>query len=1155
MGGIQLMMATDLLANLIKQNVELWNDGQHLRVRAPKGVLTPELQAKLTASKDDILELLREQNDAAPVSAIPQIIPDTAHRYEPFPLTDMQQAYWVGRSGAFELGNVACHAYYEVEARELDLARFNQALQQLIERHDMLRAIVLADGKQQVLNQVPPYEIKTLDLRGYDEQTANAFLDSIRHRLSHQVLPSDRWPLFEIRASQLDDKCWRLHFSFDILIVDVWSLQILFREWAELYRNPTAELPAVELSFRDCVLAEAQLHNSELYKTAQQYWANRLPDLPPAPELPLAANLTSLKNSRFRRRSGRLEPKQWKQIKRLAAESGVTPSGVLLAAFAEVLTLWSKSDRFTINVTLHNRFPFHPQVNEIVGDFTTLIPLAVDNSAPGSFQTRAGAIQAQLLEDMEHRYVSGVQILREIGRAQGKAPGATMPIVFTSLLSQHMKTSIAEQTLWMGEVVYGISQTPQVWLDHQVLEENGALIFNWDSVEGIFPEDLLQDLFDSYCSLLRRLTDEPNVWCEPVTDLLPAAQLRQRQQVNETKVDLPQTMLHTRFQQQAIERPMQDAVIAANGTLTYEQLVHITNHLGHKLREMGACPNTLVAVVMEKGWEQVAATLGILQAGAAYLPIDPNLPKERLWHLLGHSEVSIVLTQSWVNERLEWPDGIARLAVDSQRLGAMNSEPVESVQKPDDLAYVIYTSGSTGLPKGVMITHNAAVNTIDDINRRFHVRSGDKVLAISNLGFDLSVYDIFGTLAAGGTIVMPAHSAARNPQHWADLIQQETITIWNSVPALMDMLVTYAAEQQEALLASLRLVMLSGDWIPVTLPERIKKLADKADVISLGGATEAAIWSILYSIDEDCTDYQSIPYGQPMANQHFHVLNEAMEPRPIWVPGNLFISGKGLAMGYWRDEKQTKASFVIHPRTGERLYKTGDLGRYLADGNIEFLGREDSQVKIQGYRIELGEIEAAIGRHPAIQANAVLAEGQKERKRLIAYVATQAGKTVTSDELRKFLKEKLPAYMIPSGFIILESLPLNTNGKIDRKQLPNLAKSTAGKVTDVQQTEKLLEAKIASLMASVLHMESIAPNQDIIELGGNSVDIIRIAALIEKEFGLRPDIEKFYTHPTPEGLATVLQELLSQDSRIGDLDTICRYRQTVQSIVCEEGEL
>ncbi|MBI3653801.1 MAG: amino acid adenylation domain-containing protein [Acidobacteria bacterium] len=1149
------MMATELLADLIKQKVELWGDGQHLRVRAPKGVLTPELQAKLIASKGDLLDLLRGQSDAASANPIPQITPDTAHRYEPFPLTDMQQAYWVGRSGAFEFGNVACHAYYEVEAKELDLARFNLALQQLIERHDMLRAIVLADGRQQILNQVPPYEIETLDLRGYDAQTANAFLDSIRHRLSHQVLPSDRWPLFEIRASQLDDQCWRLHFSFDILIVDVWSLQILFHEWAELYNHPTTKLPAVELSFRDYVLGEAQLRQSELYSAAQQYWTNRLPDLPPAPELPLAANYTTLKNPRFKRRSGRLDPKPWRQIKRLAVESGVTPSGILLAAFAEILALWSKSNRFTINVTLHNRFPLHPQVNEIVGDFTTLIPLAVDHSASSSFQTRAAAIQAQLLEDMEHRYVSGVQILRDIGRVQGKAPGTTMPIVFTSLLSQHLKTSVAEQTLWMGEVVYGISQTPQVWLDHQVLEENGALVFNWDAVEGIFPENLLQDLFDSYCALLQRLGEEPSIWRESVINLLPAAQLQQRQEVNETKVALLPTLLHTQFQQQADQRPSQAAVIAANGTLTYEELAHLANHLGHQLRQMGACPNTLVAVVMEKGWEQVAATLGILQAGAAYLPIDPNLPKERLWHLLGHAEISIVLTQSWINERLEWPDGIARLSVDSQRLGTLHSAPIESVQQPDDLAYVIYTSGSTGLPKGVMIPHSGAVNTIDDINRRFDVRPGDKVLALSNLGFDLSVYDIFGTLSAGGTIVMPADSATRNPECWADLIQRQAITIWNSVPALMDMLVTYADQRLETQLASLRLVMLSGDWIPVTLPERIKKLAPQAEIISLGGATEASIWSILYAIDRDCADFPSIPYGRPMANQGFHVLNEALEPRPIWVAGNLYISGKGLAVGYWRDEKQTKASFLIHPRSGERLYKTGDLGRYLPDGNIEFLGREDSQVKVQGYRIELGEIEAALGKHPAICANAVLPEGQRERKRLVAYVATHPDKMVTADELRQYLKERLPAYMVPSAFFTLDSLPLNANGKLDRKQLPQLAKSTAGQLTDRRQAEEFLEAKIAALIAEVLQLESIAPDQDIVELGGNSVDLIRIAALIEKEFQLRPGIEKFYAHPTPRGLANALRELESQACRVDDLDTMRGYRKAAHSRGCEEGEL
>jgi pyochelin synthetase len=1150
------MRASEVLDDLLRQNIQVWTEGESLRVRAPRGALTHELRDRLAAHKADVLELLRKSDHTDPGSVFPQIIPDPERRYDPFPLTDIQQAYWIGRSGAIELGNVGCHAYYEVEASHIDLSRLSLAFHRLIERHDMLRAIVLADGRQKVIAHVPRYEIEILDLRRHDPQEAVTRLDAIRQRMSHQVLPSDRWPLFEIRASQLDDVRLRLHFSFDIFIADVHSLQILFREWAELYRDLNAQLPPLEIQFRDYVLAEIGHRDSKLNRVSQQYWAACLATLPAAPDLPLATSPSSVTKPKFVRRSGRLEPEIWARIKERAGEIGLTPSGALLAAFAEVLATWSKSPEFTINVTLFNRLPLHPQVNEIIGDFTTLVPLAVAHSSGDSFAARAGRIHAQLLKDIDHRLVSGVQILRDLARAQGRTPGATLPIVFTSLLSQRLTGNRVDKTLWMGEVVHGISQTPQVWLDHQVLEENGALVFNWDAVERLFPEGMLQDMFDTYCSLLQRLSLDQSAWRGSASDLLPPAQRCQRAAINQTETAIPPVMLHTLFQEQAKRRPQQQAVIAANGALTYEQLQQWANHLGGKLRQMGARPNRLVAVVMEKGWEQVAALMGVLQSGAAYLPIDPSLPKERLWHLLEHGQVSIALTQSWIDERLQWPAAIRRLAVDVEQPGAFDTEAIASVQQPDDLAYVIYTSGSTGLPKGVMINHDGAVNTILDINRRFEIGPDDRVLALSNLGFDLSVYDMFGTLAAGGTIILPDARATRDPAHWAELMQCQQVTIWNSAPALMEMLVAYTASRREPYAASLRLVLLSGDWIAVTLPDAIKELAGKAQVVSLGGATEASIWSILYPVGDSTTHLPSLPYGRPMANQRFHVLNQALEPRPIWVPGELYIGGLGLALGYWRDETRTKASFITHPRTGERLYRTGDLGRYLPDGNIEFLGREDAQVKVQGYRIELGEIEAVLGKYPGIRSKAIVAEGQREHKRLVAYLTVDPCAAPTADDLKRFLKQKLPAYMIPSSIVIADSLPLTTNGKIDRRALPELVQPTSLPPGQHVGGSASLEAQIAECVARVLKLDVVGPETDLLELGANSIDITRIATLLEKEFKVRPNFEDFYINPTPRSLARSFHEMILRGWEAEDVSLHAFCRATSRAVLgCQEGEL
>ncbi|MBW8873678.1 MAG: amino acid adenylation domain-containing protein [Acidobacteria bacterium] len=926
---------------------------------------------------------------AAEQGPAPRLLADPAARHESFPLTEVQQAYWIGRGAAFELGNVAAHSYLEVEVRSLDLPRLNAALHRLIDRHEMLRAVVTPDGRQRILAEVPAYQIAVDDLRGVAPEAAGATLAETRRRLAQEVVPTDRWPLFAVRASLLEGGVTRLHIRLDYLIADAWSARILARDAGALYADPGSALPPLDVSFRDYVLSLAALRETAEHRRALDYWQGRLAALPPAPDLPLAVSPTTLARPRFERRRAALPAALWAELKRRFAATDLAPSAALAAVFAEILTGWSKSPRFTINLTLFNRLPVHPQVAELVGDFTSLTLLAVDNEAADGFLARARRLQRQLWRDLDHQSVSAVQVLRELAQSRGELARGAMPVVFTSTLSMSGGPAGGDAAAPISdpvEVVYSLNQGPQVWIDHQVSERAGELVFNWDSVEGLFPPGLIDAMFGAYRALLESLARSDEAWAVAPLPLLPAAQLEQRAAVNATAAPLTGDLLHTLFREQAARRPEATAVVGGDRRLTYGELAARAGWLGRRLREMGARRNTLVAVVMEKGWEQVAAVLGVLESGAAYLPLDPALPAERLGYLLAHGEVGIALTQSWLEDRLDWPAGIARLAVDREP-APEGAELLEIVQEPGDLAYVIYTSGSTGLPKGVMIDHRGAVNTLLDVNRRFTVGAEDAVLAISSLSFDLSVYDIFGLLAAGGRVIVPEPGTSRDAGRWVELLRREGVTLWNTVPALLEMLVEHAAGRPGLLPPALRLALLSGDWIPLSLPDRARQLLQDLQVVSLGGATEASIWSILYPIGEVAAGWKSVPYGRPMVNQTFAVLDGQLEPRPVWVPGQLYIGGAGVALGYWRDEERTAASFIHHPRTGERLYRTGDLGRYLPDGTIEFLGREDFQVKIQGFRIELGEIEAALAHHPAVRDSVVAAVGAPQGdRRLVAYV-------------------------------------------------------------------------------------------------------------------------------------------------------------------------
>ncbi len=598
-------------------------------------------------------------------------------------------------------------------------------------------------------------------------------------------------------------------------IVPAWSLFRLFDEWFQLYQNPDVALPPLEISFRDYVIAEQALQNTELYKRSQDYWLNRLESLPPAPDLPLAKTPKELKQHRCQRYDGRLNQTDWQQLKQRAARAGLTPSGVLLAAFAEILTVWSKIPQFTINLALFNRLPLHPQVNDILGDFTSVTLLAVDNSSSESFADRAVRIQKQLWQDLEHRYFSGVRVVRELARRKGTAPSA-MPVVFTSTLGFG---SLGQETLTFsrfGELVYGISQASQTWMDVQVWEEKGELTFNWDAIAELFPEGLIDDMFEAYCCFLQQLATYESVWVETTRQLVPPAQIAQRNAINTTDASIPNKLLQVLFAEQVQHRRLKPAVISSNRTLTYQELYELSNQVGHRLRYLGARPNQLVAIVMEKGWEQIVAVLGILNCGAAYLPIDPTLPKERLWYLLENGEVQLVLTQSWLNQKLEWPKGIKRICADTKELANESKQPLKPVQQLEDLAYVLYTSGSTGLPKGVAIAHRGVVNAITCTNQFFDIGSDDRVLALTALHHDMSVYDIFGILAAGGCLILPNAAATRNPAHWCELMLRENVTIWNSVPAMMEMLLEYAGDRSQVLPSGLRWAFLGGDWIPVT---------------------------------------------------------------------------------------------------------------------------------------------------------------------------------------------------------------------------------------------------------------------------------------------------------------------------------------------------
>ncbi|WP_009916931.1 amino acid adenylation domain-containing protein, partial [Burkholderia humptydooensis] len=667
----------------------------------------------------------------------------------------------------------------------------------------------------------------------------------------------------------------------------------------------------------------------------------------------------------------------WRAFKAQASACGVTPTMALATCFGAVLARWSGEPRLLLNLTLFDRQPLDPAVERMIADFTNI--LLIDLAAEGApFDSLARANQATFADAYEHRHWSGVELLRELRKEQRHPHGA--PVVFTSNLGRPLYGRDTAAAL--GEPRWGISQTPQVWIDHLAFEHGASAWLQWDSVDALFPASLVDALFDAYVALVRHLVRDASAWRKPLPDPMPDAQRAVRARVNDTARPVPDGCLHDGFFHAAGRAPDAVALIHRDARISYATLAEQARRCAGALAACGVEAGDTVAVSMSKGIGQIVAVLGVLHVGAVYVPVPLDQPEERRRKIYDDARVKRVLVCRDDPAAIAAPDDPARYLAWQDAVAADALRDPVAVD-PRTPAYVIYTSGSTGTPKGVVISHRGALNTCAELNRRYRVGAGDRVLALSALHFDLSVYDIFGVLAAGGALVLVDEAQRRDPAVWCELLDRHRVTVWNSVPALFDMLVTYAEGLGLRAPSNLRVAMLSGDWIGLDLPARYRAFRADGELVAMGGATEASIWSNAYDVGDVPPPWRSIPYGYPLANQRYRVVDEQGRDCPDWVPGELWIGGEGVALGYFNDAERTARQFVDD--ASGRWYRTGDHGCYWPDGTLEFLGRRDKQVKIGGYRIELGEIDAALNRIDGVKTGIALAVGERD-KSLAAFV-------------------------------------------------------------------------------------------------------------------------------------------------------------------------
>jgi amino acid adenylation domain-containing protein len=855
----------------------------------------------------------------------------------------------------------------------------------------------------------------------------------------------------------------------------------------------------------------------------RRYWSEKLAGRPPALELPLLCARPPQPTEKRARLALKLAPATLRALRAAAESAGLSPFDALLAAWCAFLYRTTRQSDLLLGLCESERYS---ALRVSLGGASTLRELF--------------ALVRRELEECRIHALPLAQLLRA-------AHSTRADNLFQVLVSGDRCTTREAQGY---DLVLAISKGA------------GSATLFYDA--ELFDPRVAERMPGHLETLLAAALEEPDAPLGTRAFLGAHERGLILGEWNATSVDFPrETTLHQLFEERVRRCPDAPAAVCDGRTLTYAALDARANGLARHLQTLGVGPNVLVGIAVERSFEMVIGLLAIAKAGGAYLPMDPAYPRERLAFMLSDSRVGVLMTQRHILERLPEPEREVKLVVlDEARTAGTDRSAPPSGAGPRDRAYVIYTSGSTGKPKGVVLDHRGRVNNFLDFNRRFRVETGDALIALASLSFDMCAYDVFGTLAAGATLVLPRPEEMQDPRAWARLMQREHVTIWHTAPAMLKMLVEACEADPTLVPGALRLALLGGDWIPVTLPDRLRALVPECRVISMGGATECSMDSTIFEVEEVDPAWRSIPYGKPMANQRAYVLDEDRQPVPIHVPGELYLGGIGVGDGYFERPELTAERFLPDPFAGDpaaRMYRTGDLARWMEDGNLELLGRVDNQVKIRGFRIELGEIEARLRGHGAVREGVVVArpDPSGERRLVAYYVPREASELaeprfahLLAADLRKTLAAELPPYMVPLVYVRLEALPLSPNGKVDRKRLPDPPRGRPEHLPAFTAARDALEEVVAGLWADVLGEEEVGVEDPFLDLGGHSILAAQVQARLAELFPFEVALRDLFETSTVAKLAQHLRQLARASGT--DLDEVCRTLLDVSALSEED---
>ena len=1020
---------------------------------------------------------------------------------------------------------------------DLNVAALEKGLNEIVRRHDSLRTTFRVKEGQpvQIIAPTLALSVPVVDLRDCPRAERGIEVQRLAAKEAHKPFDLTRGPLLRATVLRLDEEEHVLLLIIHHIVSDGWSMGIFNRELAVLYEafstGKPSSLTDLSIQYADFAVWQRQWLQDEVLESQLAYWRERLDGAPPLLELPTDRPRPAVQTSRGAAQSMLLSDSLSESLRVLGRKQNCTLFMTLLAAFKTLLYRYTGQEDIVVGTPIANRN--RSEIEKLIGFFVNTLALRTSLSRNPTFQELLERVRETALDAYVHQDLPFEKLVEEL---KPERDTSRAPLIQTMFVFQNAPGDTLD--------LPGVTMS-RFRLDGGTISEFDLILEMIDSRQGLEAAfEYNTDLFDAttvsrmvshFHTLLEGIVANPGQRLSELPLLTEAERRQWLVEWNDTQADYPRDRcIHALFEAQALQTPNVIAVVCNGEQLTYDELNRRANQLAHHLRKLGVAPEALVGLCVERSIEMIVGILGILKAGGAYVPLNPAYPKERLTFMLEDIESPVLLTQRRLAKRLPMHDGTRIFYLDTgwEDIDPQCIENSTSEVAAGNLAYVLFTSGSTGRPKGVKVEHSSVLALLHAYEQT--APSGDKLVGTSvcPFGFDVSVWEFFSTLCFGGTLHILPPEVFADPRHLADYLVDSRVTSAYIPPGLLPGVASELETHSGPL--ALDRILVGVEPIQQSVLQRFRNLFPQMHIVNGYGPTESTICATFYGFQSATDLDRRTPIGTPVPGYQVYLVDRCLQPVPIGVPGEILVGGPGLGRGYLHRPDLTAERFIpnlFSSKPGARLYKTGDLARFLPDGNIEFLGRTDRQVKIRGFRIEVGEIEAALRQHPAVRNTVVLAQGnQPDDKRLVAYVVPDQESALTISELRSFLKDKLPEYMVPAIFLMLDVLPLTPNGKVDRCALPSpegirpeLEKAFVASRTP---TEKVL----TGIWSHVLGIGQVGIYDNFFDLGGHSLLAIQVVSRVRDAFQIELPLLRLFETSTVAELAQSVDEILQTAS-------------------------